>query len=262
MKLPLVGLGTWQLKGEECTKVVQMALGVGYRHIDTAHVYENHQAIKKGIQGFDRSQLYITSKIAVDEQIDLKHVEESVKKACEQTLKELGIDYLDLYLIHWPDRKLPLELIFQTMEKLKNVKKVGVSNFTVHHLEDFLRAGFTPFANQVEFHPYLLQNELLDYCRKHNIYLISYRSLGKGKLLHETLFKELGEKYEKTPAQIILRWVVQKEIPVIPKASSEKHLKENLAIFDFTLTAAEMKQIDGLHQNKRYCDWEGSEFNY
>lgn len=266
MELPQIGLGTWDLRGDACMRAVLLALDIGYRHIDTAHVYNNHQVIGKAIKGFDRNQLYITSKIALQEQVDPLHPLESVQKACELALKELETDYLDLYLIHAPNRSFPLETIFGAMETLvhqKKVLKVGVSNYTLHHLEDLEKAGFTPFANQVEFHPYLNQQKLLEYCQKQHIEIIGFRPFGKGKLLtEEPLFDRIGVKYNKSGAQVILRWLIQKKIAVIPKASSEKHLRENIAIFDFTLTEEEMNQLDNLSQNKRYCLPGNSEYDY
>ncbi len=266
MDLPLVGLGTWDLRGHECTKVVKIALELGYQHIDTAHVYQNHEAIKKAIKGVDRNKMYITSKIAVDEQVDASKPEESVQKACERALKELGTDYLDLYLIHWPNRDFPLDKVFSAMEKLVaqgKIGKAGVSNYNTHHLEDLRKAGMTPFANQVEFHPYLNQKELLDYCKSHNIRLIAYRPLGKGKLLREEpLFDQIGQKYNKTGAQVILRWLTQQDIPVITKSSSEKHLKENLEIFDFSLSETDKNQLDNLDKDKRYCQPDHLEYKY
>jgi 2,5-diketo-D-gluconate reductase B len=256
MKIPDIGLGTWDLRGEKCTEVVALALKLGYRHIDTAHVYENHEAVKKGMAGFDRSQLFLTSKLDPESQVDSKNVLESVEKACERALKELGTDYLDLYLIHWPDRDFPIDAVFLVMEKLRKAGKarqVGVSNYTIHHLEDLAKSGGHPEVNQVEFHPYLYQKALLDYCRAHRIQLIAYRPFGKGKLLKaEPLFAKIGAKYGKTGPQVILRWLLQKKIPVIPKASSEKHLRENLDV-DFTLTGEDVAQLDRLNQNKRYC---------
>lgn len=257
-ELPPIGLGTWELRGEECVKVVQAAIELGYRHIDTAHVYDNHAAIAKAIKNVDRSQLYLTSKLALEEQIDPSNVDQSVQKACEKALRELKVDYIDLYLIHAPNRSYPLEEIFRAMTKLveqKKVDQVGVSNYTMRHLEDLAKADFTPFANQVELHPYLNQQALLDYCHKHQIKVISYRPFGKGKLLkQEPLFDEIGAKYNKSGAQVILRWLIQKEIPVVPKASSEQHLKENLEIFDFSLNDKDMAAIDQLHRDKRYCN--------
>jgi 2,5-diketo-D-gluconate reductase B len=264
MKLPLIGLGTWDLRGAECTKTVQQALDLGYRHIDTAHGYENHTAIQNGIKGFDRKKLFITSKIAL-EQVDPNNIAPSVEKACNLALKELATDYLDLYLIHWPDHKLPMTEIFKALEHLKTQKKIlqaGVSNFTTHHLKDLLNDGLKPSANQVEFHPYLNQKDLLDYCRLQKIELIAYRPLGKGALLSNPLFKKLALQHKKTPTQIILRWFIEQNIPVIPKASSKKHLQENLDIFDFSLTSSEMEQINKLNKNKRFCGEDNPELNY
>jgi diketogulonate reductase-like aldo/keto reductase len=165
MASPPVGLGTWELTGKECIRVMRLALSVGYRHIDTAYMYKNHKMIRKAIVNFDRRQLFITSKIAL-EQVDLKKISASVEKACNLALKELGVEYLDLYLLHWPDHTLPLSKIFFAMQKLKEkgmVKEVGVSNFTIHHLRDLFRDGGLPAFNQVEFHPYLYQKELWDF---------------------------------------------------------------------------------------------------
>lgn len=266
MELLSIGCGTWDLRGDDCIKVVRSALNLGYRHIDTAHVYQNHEAIAEALRGFDRSKIFITSKLALKEQIDIHHVELSVQKACEQALRELKTDYLDLYLIHAPDRHFPLEIIFSMMKKLSEqgkVRKVGVSNYTVHHLEDLSAAGHFPFANQVEFHPYLNQQQLLEYCHNHQIKLIAHRPFGKGKLLKENpIFNLIGSKYDKTGAQVILRWLIQKNIFVIPKASGEIHLKENLEIFDFSLNSDDMSELDRLHQGKRYCRSEDPEYNY
>ena len=266
MKLPEIGLGTWELRGDECTKAVQLGLELGYRHIDTAHLYENHRAIQKAIAGFDREKIYITSKLAIEEQIDPDNIENSVQKACEQALRELGIDFLDLYLIHSPNREYPLSKIFMAMERLVDlgkIRKAGVSNYNMHHLEDLRKQDCIPFANQVEFHPYLNQKELLDYCHSHQIKLIAYRPFGKGKMLaEEPLFDLIGAKYRKSGAQVILRWFIQKKIPVIPKASSSQHLKQNLEVFDFALTQEEMAQLDALDQQKRYCRADNPEFTY
>ena len=264
MKIPLIGLGTWNLRGKECTQAVKHALEIGYRHIDTAHVYENHDAIKQGIHGWKREDLFITSKIAL-EQIDFDQIEHSIDAACNRALKELGTEYIDLYLLHWPDHTKPLHKIFKAMERLVQKKKVlyvGVSNFTIHHLEDLLKEGCNPSANQVEFHPYLYQKELLNFCEKHKTRLIAYRPLGKGKLLSEALVNKIGEKHQKNAAQILLRWLIQKEIPAIPKAGSEEHLRENLQVFDFTLSPPEMKQLDELNCNQRFCGPDDKEFSY
>lgn len=265
MKMPLMGLGTYGLTGRKCIKIVQEALEIGYQHLDTASVYENHEAIGKAIRGFDRKKLFITSKIAL-EQVNDANVEESVRAACKLALNELQVDYLDLYLIHWPSRDRPLNAILQAMHQLARegrIRYVGVSNYTIRHIQDALNAGLLIEANQVEFHPYLFQKELEEFCQKKKIQLIAYRPFGKGKLLQEeALFDEIGKKYKKSGAQVILRWIIQKGIPVIPKASSKKHLLENFSIFDFELSFEDMILIDRLNRDKRYCMLQESEFNY
>lgn len=264
MKLPLIGLGTWNLRGQECTETVKKALEVGYRHVDTAIGYENQEAIKKAIKGFERRQLFITSKFEL-EMIDLKKIPDSVEKVCDLVLKQLGTEYVDLFLIHSPDKKVPMTEVFKAMEllvKKGKIKKAGVSNFTIHHLEDLLNDGHQPAANQVEFHPYLYQKELWEYCKTKGVQLIAYRPFGKGAILKDPALKKIGTAHDKTPGQVVLRWFFQKEIPVIPKAASEKHLVENFNIGNFELSHTEMYAIERLHQNKRFCDWDGSEFNY
>ncbi len=264
MKLPLLGLGTWDLRGHECTETVKRALEIGYRHIDTSIDYENQEAIKKAIKGFDRKQLFITSKFELA-MIDLKKIPESVEETCDLALKQLGTEYVDLYLIHWPYKAMPMTEVFKAMEMLVKkgkIKKAGVSNFTIHHLENLLNDGCKPAANQVEFHPYLYQKELLDYCKTESIQLIAYRPFGKGVILKDPVLKKISTAHSKSPGQVVLRWFFQKEIPTIPKAGSEKHLIENFNILDFELSSNEMHEIEKLHQNKRFCDSEDSEFNY
>lgn len=266
MNLPQIGIGTWELQGDACTKVVQTALAIGYRHIDTAHMYQNHSAIAKALKGTERSSIYLTSKIAIEEQVDPKKVEESVRRACEQTLKELSTNYLDLYLIHAPNRDYPLDEIFEAMDKLSRqgkITKAGVSNYTIHHLQDLQKAGFIPFANQVEIHPYLAQEELVGYCHAHKIEVIAYRPFGKGKLLSlEPLLHQIGAKHGKSAAQVSLRWLTQRGLSIIPKGSSENHLKENFDIFDFALTEEEMHALNQLDRGKRFCRSEDQEFLY
>ncbi|MCI0382206.1 MAG: aldo/keto reductase [Chlamydiae bacterium] len=265
MEMALLGLGTYELQGKECTELVKKALNLGYTHIDTAHAYENHRDIAKAIAGKDRSSLFITSKFFLDF-VDDSKIDKSIEESCDLALKELKTNYLDLYLIHWPNRNRPLEEILKSMQKLVangKIRHAGVSNYTIHHLQDALDVGLKIYANQVEFHPYLNQEDLLQFCNENGIKLIAYRPFGKGDLLkEEPKFNAIGKKYNKTGGQIVLRWLVQKGIAVIPKTTSISHLKENMAIFDFELKHEDMKLIDSLNKNKRYCDTEWSEFNY
>jgi len=264
MDIPLLGLGTYNLRNKECTKIVQEALKMGYRHIDTALAYENHKAVGKALKEFNREEIFITSKYFLD-QLNPKKIEAGVQKACSRALKELDLEYLNLFLIHWPDRSLPMSEIVKAMEALVasgKVRHIGVSNFTVHHLEDLHRDGCHPEANQVEFHPYLFQKSLLEYCQKHKMQLIAYRPFGKGELLKDPLLNELGGKHQKSAAQVILRWLIQHKIPTIPKASSVEHLKENFSAFDFVLSREEMKRLDSLHRNLRFCEPDYATFDY
>ena len=256
-KMPPIGLGTSRLLGEECVATIRKALEIGYRHIDTAFGYDNQESIGKGIQGFSRDDLFITSKVGFN-QGDIEDV-------CDMCLKQLDLDCLDLFLVHWPDRSQPIDLTLEKMEKLKKqgkIKAYGVSNFTIGHLQDFLDCGAHMFCNQVEFHPYLYQKELLEFCKKHSIKLVAYRPLGKGALLSDPTVCQIAKDKGKTPSQILLRFLFQKDIPFIAKASSEKHLKENLALRDFSLTKQEIIDLESLNRNKRFCDQSWSDFNY
>lgn len=258
--IPLVGLGTWELRGKKCEEVVALALDIGYRHLDTAHIYENHAAIGNVIKNFPRKDLFVTSKFILD-QLQSQSVEET----CDEALKDLRIDYLDHYLMHWPDRTYDFVPIFSDLEMLKKKGKIkgwGVSNCTIHHLQDYLSQGFHPEVNQVEFHPYLYQKDLLVFCNKEKIRLISYRTLGKGALVTDPTFEKIAKKHKKTVPQILLRWCVEKNIPVIPKASSEKHLKEDIAILDFHLDQEDMSILDHMVEKPRFANIETSDFNY
>lgn len=189
---------------------------------------------------------------------------QSVTQTCEQALKELHVDYLDLYLMHYPDRDLSMPQIIEELGSLLDsgkVRGVGVSNFTIKHLEDVLPTGVPLCANQVEYHPYLNQKALLAFCQQHQIHLISFRPLGKGALVEDPLLIEIAKKYGRTPAQIAIRWIMQKGLPVIPKASSKQHIEENFAI-DFELNEEDFARLDHLDQQHRYCDNELGDFNY
>lgn len=255
--LPFIGLGTLRLCGEDCVSIIKKALDLGYRHIDTAPMYHNHQDIRQGIANFDRQKLIITSKYLPEQG--------NLEKACDLALNELGLDYLDLYLIHWPDRSQPMAEILRNMEKLKSqgkIREFGVSNYTIRHLRDMIELGINIPYNQVEFHPYLYQKNLLDFCFNHRIQLIAYRPLGRGEMLSDPLLQQMGERYSKTAAQVILRWLVQKNIHIVVKTNSKEHLEENLTIFDFVLRDEDMFILDQLNCNKRFCITRWADFEY
>jgi diketogulonate reductase-like aldo/keto reductase len=262
-QIPMIGLGTWMLNDKtQCVNAIRLALKIGYRHIDTADIYKNHEYIQEAIKDFDRSKLFITSKLWLDF-LDPKLVESE----CDRALKELGLDYLDLYLIHWPDRTKPLDEIILEMYKLQKkgkIKSVGVSNFTIHHLQDLLNENIKIALNQVEFHPFLNQESLLDFCNKHSIAITAYSPLARRKVYYDPTLREIGLKHSKTPGQISLRWLIQMGIIVIPKASIESHLKENFKIFDFELSSEDMIKIDEISKirPKRLIDLDFSDFEY
>ena len=245
--MPKIGLGTYGLRGEEGVTAFKSALTLGYRHIDTATLYENHEAIAEAIKGTRRDKLFITSKINSH---DLSLA--TVSEVFEKILTELSTPYIDLLLIH--DPKVPK---IETLEKLHGlkhagkIKSVGVSNYTIKNLEEIRDAGFIVAVNQVEFHPYLNQRALLGYCREYNIVLTSYRSFCLGKILDDPTLSEIAGSHQKSNCQITLMWLLQKGLTVIPKAENSAHQQENINIFNDLLSENEMKLIDNLNRSLR-----------
>lgn len=245
--MPMVGIGTWTLKGNRCRESVRNALEVGYRHIDTAEAYENQKQIALAIKDsdVDRDEIFITSKVWKS---NLRY--DDTLTACDSTLQELQTDYLDLYLIHWPNEDIPMKETFEALTKLKNdgkVKDIGVSNFTISHIQKAKSVSETSIsANQVKYHPYNNQNDLLDYCKANNIVITAYSPFGRGDLFTDGRLKKVADNHEKSLAQIILRWLIQKGIVVIPRSSSEEHLKANLDIFDWNLPDNIVQELEDL----------------
>lgn len=252
VKMPWVGLGVWRVnEGEEVVQSVKWAIEAGYRSIDTAAVYKNEEGVGKAIKetGVPREELFITTKVWNDDQ-----GYESTLSAFEESLKKLDLDYVDLYLIHWPVKGKYKET-WRALEKLYKdgrVKAIGVSNFHIHHLKDLMEdAEIVPMVNQVETHPRLSQKELLQFCKENNIQMEAWSPLMQGELLGDPTLVEIANKYNKTPAQVILRWDLQNGVVVIPKSVKEHRIKENADLFDFELSREDMKKIDGLNLNKR-----------
>ncbi len=249
-KMPLLGLGTWQLaEGKECEQAVTWALKAGYRHIDTASVYRNEKSVGKAIKdsGISRQDIFVTTKLWNSEH-------DNPQKAVLESLKRLDMKYADLYLIHWPVQER--NKTWKTLEKLYKTgmcKAIGISNFSIQQIEELLETcDITPAVNQVEFHPWLYQKELHEYCKKQKIQLEAYSPLARGEKLNDKKLLEISQIYKKTPAQVLLRWAVQKNIVVIPKSKDNKRIAENANIFDFEIKESDMKKIDSFNENRHF----------
>lgn len=252
VEMPWFGLGVFKVQeGSEVIDSVKAAIKNGYISIDTAAVYKNEEGVGQAIKESEvpREELFITTKVWNADQ-----GYESTLKAFETSMEKLGLDYLDLYLIHWPVKGKYVET-WKALEKLYKdgrVRAIGVSNFHVHHLQDILEiAEIKPMVNQVEYHPHLTQKELHEFCKKEGIQLEAWSPLKQGELLTEPTIVEIAEKHQKSSAQIILRWDLQNEVVTIPKSIKEHRIIENADIFDFELTAEEMETINGLNKNER-----------
>ncbi|WP_427127368.1 aldo/keto reductase (plasmid) [Priestia megaterium] len=256
VKMPGFGLGVFKVEeGPELVNAVKIAIKHGYRSIDTAAIYGNEEGVGRGIReglkeaGISRENVFVTSKVW---NADLGY--DATIAAYETSLKKLGLDYLDLYLIHWPVEGKYKEAwrALETLYKEGKVKAIGVSNFQVHHLKDLMEdAEIKPVINQVEYHPRLTQKELQAFCEKHHIQLEAWSPLMQGELLNNEVLTEIANKHNKSVAQVILRWDVQNGIITIPKSTKEHRIVENASIFDFELTKEEIERIDELNQNHR-----------
>ncbi|AFI29919.1 glyoxal/methylglyoxal reductase [Bacillus sp. JS] len=250
--MPWFGLGVFKVEnGSEATESVKAAIKNGYRSIDTAAIYKNEEGVGIGIKesGVAREELFITSKVWNEDQ-----GYETTLAAFEKSLERLQLDYLDLYLIHWPGKD-KFKDTWRALEKLYKdgkIRAIGVSNFQVHHLEELLKdAEIKPMVNQVEFHPRLTQKELRDYCKKHGIQLEAWSPLMQGQLLDNEVLTQIAEKHNKSVAQVILRWDLQHEVVTIPKSIKEHRIIENADIFDFELSQEDMDKIDALNKDER-----------
>lgn len=252
--IPIIGFGTYKSKEQEGIEAVISAISNGYSLIDTAAKYENEEAVGKGIKksGVAREDVYITTKLWRE------HLGyESTKREFNNSLKRLNVDYIDLYLIHWPANAKNYDNwqkanadSWRAMEELQaegKIKTIGVSNFFQEHLEAlFETANMKPAINQIEFHPGYWQPELVAYCKRNNIAVESWSPLARGKVFENEVLKEIAKKHNKSVSQVCLRWIIQHEVIVIPKSTSPKRIAENMNIFDFELNAAEMELINNL----------------
>ena len=247
--IPQLGLGVWQAQPAECRQAVSMALDHGYRHIDTARIYGNEADVGAAIRdsGIPRDQIFVTTKLWNDDQ-----GYDSALRAFDASAKRLGLDYVDLYLIHWPVPGKRLES-WRALEKLhadKRARAIGVSNFLVPHLEElFGNAHEKPAVNQIELTPFLQRRDTVALCRKEQIVVEAYSPLTRGKRLADPTVTAIAKELGKTPAQVLLRWNVEKGVVVLPKSVHEARIIENAAIFDFSLMPAQLARLDDLEEN-------------
>lgn len=253
VEMPYLGLGVYKMENhEEALNAMDTALKLGYRAIDTASLYNNEREVGEAIRasGIPREEIFVTTKVWNNDQ----GYDETLR-AFETSLKKLGLDYVDLYLTHWPveDKFIDTYRAIERLYEEKLIRVPGVSNHHQHHLEKiFAKANVKPLVNQVECHPYLQQDELRAFCREHEIAVTAWSPIGKGRLLNDNTLVKLAEKYGKTPAQIVLRWHYQNDTITIPKSVTPSRIAENMQIFDFELSNEDMLEIKMINKNERY----------
>ena len=260
--IPCVGFGTWQTPdGDIATNAVKCAIQSGYRHIDAAAVYGNEVSVGKGIAeaGVPREELFITSKVW-----NTERGYEKTMAAFEKTLADLGLDYLDLYLIHWPashhqfenwdELNLGTWKAMTELYKAGRVKAIGVSNFLPHHLESLLKTEVKPMFNQIEFHPGLMQSEVVEFCRSHGMLIEAYSPLGTGRMLTNETLMAIAAKYNKSVAHVCIRWVLQNGVLPLPKSITPSRIEDNTNVFDFVLSDEDMATINAM----AYCGGSGN----
>jgi diketogulonate reductase-like aldo/keto reductase len=255
-EIPIVGLGTWMLRGRECARLTEQAIRLGYRHIDTAQMYDNEREVGEGVRASGkRNEVMVTTKIQPS-LLSARDVERTVK----ESLAHLRIDHIDLLLIHWPNPRVPLAETLGAMAKLKQqgvTRALGVSNFTVALLDEANQVSPEPLVcNQIEMHPFLDQSKVVAACRRQGMAVVAYSPIARGGAQGDAVLTRIGKAHGKSAAQVSLRWLVQQGVVVIPRTSRVERLEENFAVFDFTLSDAEMAEIARLgHRSGRIVDW-------
>jgi 2,5-diketo-D-gluconate reductase B len=249
--IPAVGLGTWELRGRTCARVVEQAIRLGYRHIDTAQVYENEREVGEGLRAsrIRRDQMFVTTKVWTTH-----FAPNDLERSTKESLTKLRLTEVDLLLLHWPNPQVPLS---ETLGALANVRKlglarhIGVSNFTVALIEEAVATCPEPLVcDQVEYHPYLDQTRVREACARHGMSVVAYSPLAKGRIKSDQTLAGIGKAHGKTAAQVCLRWLVQQNVAAIPRTSKIERLSENIEIFDFTLSEDEMLLISAMGSAK------------
>ena len=256
-KIPAIGLGTWELRGRACARLVEQALKLGYRHVDTAQVYENEREVGEGLRAsrLRRDEVFVTTKVWTTH-----FAPNDLERSTKESLTKLRLSEVDLLLLHWPNPHVPLT---ETLGALAHVKKlgmtrhIGVSNFTVALIDEAVATCPEPLVcDQVEYHPYLDQTKVREACARHGMGLVAYSPVAKGRVKGDETLAQIGRSYGKTAAQVCLRWLVQQNVSAIPRTSRIERLSENIDIFDFVLSTDEMQQIAGLGSAKsRFTDF-------
>ena len=257
VRIPALGLGTWQLSGRDCARIVEQAIRLGYRHFDTAQMYGNEREVGEGIRasGIKREEVFVTTKVAPD-----NLAPGLLQRSVKDSVAALRLGEIDLLLLHWPNKGVPLAETIDALVGVKRdglVRNIGVSNYTVALLEEASGlSGDRLVCNQFEYHPYLDQSKVLAACRAHGMAAVAYSPIAKGSTKSDSVLARIGKTYGKTGAQVSLRWLIQQGVGAIPRTSKVERLAENIAIFDFALTDSEMQDISGLARpDARLVDW-------
>ena len=246
-KIPAIGLGTWELRGRTCARLVEQALRLGYRHIDTAQVYENEREVGDGLRasGVRRDEVFITTKVWTSH-----FAPHDLERSAKESLNKLRLSEVDLLLLHWPNPQVPLAETLGALARVKQLglaRHIGVSNFTVALIEEAVEKCPAPLVcDQVEYHPYLDQTKVREACARHGMAVVAYSPIAKGRVKNDELLAHIGKAHGKSAAQVCLRWLVQQNVSAIPRTSRLERLSENMEIFDFELSGEEMRRISAM----------------
>ena len=246
-RIPAIGLGTWELRGRTCARIVEQALRLGYRHIDTAQIYENEREVGEGLRasGVRRDEVFITTKVWTSH-----FAPNDLERSAKESLARLRLTDVDLLLLHWPNPQVPLTETLGALARAKQLglaRHIGVSNFTVALIEEAAAACPEPLVcDQVEYHPYLDQTKVKDACARHGMALVAYSPVAKGRIKNDRVLARIGDRYRKSAVQVCLRWLVQQNVSAIPRTSRLERLSENINVFDFELSDEDMSQISAM----------------